>query len=100
MCIRDSSIRDWLYLDEGECHICYTDMLAAARRAAPGASLLVRGWRQSARYFAGGVGDMTHQERLVEAFSLPWHLEAAAEARVSARRRWGTRDERRPTLYS
>ena len=76
------SIRDWLYLDEGECHICYTDMLAAARRAAPGASLLVRGWRQSARYFAGGVGDMTHQERLVEAFSLPWHLEAAAEARM------------------
>ena len=71
------TVTDWHYLDEGPCHICHTDLVQGALRSARGASILVRGWRQSAKYFEKPL----HRERLVEAFSLAPHLEALADLR-------------------
>lgn len=88
-----AEVQDWYYLDESACHICHTDTFAGARVAPPGASIQVRGWRQSYKYFEAaadpalhGANASTHldtateaqRQRLVESLSLPPHLEAAA----------------------
>jgi hypothetical protein len=91
-----AEVEDWYYLDEGACHICHTDIVAGARLAPPGASIQVRGWRQSYKYFEAAAdaalpgvdahtrsdtATETQRQRLVDSISLPPHLEAAALVR-------------------
>jgi len=67
-------IQDWCYADAGPCHICHYP-LPSASDVPEGGSVFLRGWRQSHTYFH------SHRRRLIKAFSLPDHLEAAAQAK-------------------
>ncbi len=66
-------IHDWLHAEEGPCHICEYALPKDGNGIPPGGGVLVKGWRQSHKYFDH------NRQRLVRAFSLPDHLERAAE---------------------